>query len=107
MACTPVAAASRSIVTPARRVPHRPAVHHPPRATHRPVVRRTIRAAGKLEDTSDNSPRSPTEEGAPAVNGPFPCDLSLLTPDERAWLEQRDELRVLVLGRPASANHPS
>ena len=100
MACTPVAAASRSIVTPAaRRVPHRPAVQHPPRATHRPVVRRTIRAAGKLEDTSDNSPRSPTEEGAPTVNGPFPCDLSLLTPDERAWLEQRDELRVLVLGK--------
>ena len=101
MACTPVAAASRSIVTPAaRRVPHRPAVHHPgTRATHRPVVRRTIRAAGKLEDTSDNSPRSPTEEGAPTVNGPFPCDLSLLTPDERAWLEQRDELRVLVLGK--------
>ena len=100
MACTPVAAASRSIVTPAaRRVPHRPAVQHPPRATHRPVVRRTIRAAGKLEDTSDNSPRSPTEEGAPTVTGPFPCDLSLLTPDERAWLEQRDELRVLVLGK--------
>ena len=99
MACTPVAAASRSIVKPARRVPHRPAVQHPPRATHRPVVRRTIRAAGKLEDTSDNSPRSPTEEGAPTVNGPFPCDLSLLTPDERAWLEQRDELRVLVLGK--------
>lgn len=101
MACTPVAAASRSIVTPARRVPHRPAVHHPgTRATHRPVVRRTIiRAAGKLEDTSDNSPRSPTEEGAPTVTGPFPCDLSRLTPDERAWLEQRDELRVLVLGK--------
>ena len=100
MACTPVAAASRSIVTPARRVPHRPAVHHPgTRATHRPVVRRTIRAAGKLEDTSDNSPRSPTEEGAPTVTGPFPCDLSLLTPDERAWLHDRDELRVLVLGK--------
>lgn len=100
MACTPVAAASRSIVTPAaRRVPHRPAVQHPPRATHRPVVRRTIRAAGKLEDTSDNSPRSPTEEGAPTVTGPFPCDLSLLTPDERAWLHDRDELRVLVLGK--------
>ena len=101
MACTPVAAASRSIVTPARRVhEYRPAVHHPgTRATHRPVVRRTIRAAGKLEDTSDNSPRSPTEEGAPTVTGPFPCDLSLLTPDERAWLDQRDELRVLVLGK--------
>ena len=100
MACTPVAAASRSIVTPARRVPHRPAVHHPgTRATHRPVVRRTIRAAGKLEDTSDNSPRSPTEEGAPTVTGTFPCDLSLLTPDERAWLHERDELRVLVLGK--------
>ena len=102
MACTPVAAASRSIVTPARRVhAHRPAVHHPgTRATHRPVVRRTIiRAAGKLEDTSDNSPRSPTEEGAPTVTGPFPCDLSLLTPDERAWLHDRDELRVLVLGK--------
>ena len=101
MACTPpVAAASRSIVTPARRVPHRPVVHHPgTRATHRPVVRRTIRAAGKLEDTSDNSPRSPTEEGAPTVTGPFQCDLSLLTPDERAWLHDRDELRVLVLGK--------
>ena len=102
MACTPVAAASRSIVTPARRVhEYRPAVHHPgTRATHRPVVRRTIiRAAGKLEDTSDNSPRSPTEEGAPTVTGPFPCDLSLLTPDERAWLHDRDELRVLVLGK--------
>ena len=103
MACTPpVAAASRSIVTPARRAhEYRPAVHHPgTRATHRPVVRRTIiRAAGKLEDTSDNSPRSPTEEGAPTVTGPFPCDLSLLTPDERAWLDQRDELRVLVLGK--------
>ena len=58
-----------------------------------------IRAAGKLEDTSDNSPRSPTEEGAPTVTGPFPCDLSLLTPDERAWLHERDELRVLVLGK--------
>ena len=58
-----------------------------------------IRAAGKLEDTSDNSPRSPTEEGAPTVTGPFPCDLSLLTPDERAWLHDRDELRVLVLGK--------
>ena len=103
MACTPpVAAASRSIVTPARRAhEYRPAVHHPgTRATHRPVVRRTIiRAAGKLEDTSDNSPRSPTEEGAPTVTGPFPCDLSLLTPDERAWLHDRDELRVLVLGK--------
>ena len=101
MACTPVAAASRSIVTPARRVPHRPAVHHPGTlATHRPVVRRTIiRAAGKLEDTSDHSPRYPTEEGAPTVTGPFPCDLSLLTPDERAWLHDRDELRVLVLGK--------
>ena len=94
MSATParVAVASRSIIAP--RASRAPRGHARVRRA-RPVV---VRRAG-LEDTSDASVRSPAEEGEPTVTGPFPVDLSTLTADERAWLDARDELRVLVLGK--------
>jgi len=100
MSATParVAVASRSTVAPrSSRPPHRPARHARVRRA-RPVVPVVVPRAG-LEDTSDASVRSPAEEGEPTVTGPFPVDLSKLTADERAWLDARDELRVLVLGK--------
>ena len=102
MSATParVAIASRSVIAPrASRPPHRPASHARVRRA-RPVVPVVVPRAG-LEDTSDasSSVRSPAEEGKPTVTGPFPVDLSTLTADERAWLDARDELRVLVLGK--------
>ena len=100
MSATParVAVASRSTVAPrSSRPPHRPARHARVRRA-RPVVPVVVPRAG-LEDTSDASVRSPAEEGEPTVTGPFPVDLSTLTADERAWLDARDELRVLVLGK--------
>ena len=94
MSATParVAVASRSVIAP--RASRAPRGHARVRRA-RPVV---VRRAG-LEDTSDASVRSPAEEGEPTVTGPFPVDLSTLTADERAWLDARDELRVLVLGK--------
>ena len=108
MSATParVAIASRSVIAPrASRPPHRPASHARVRRA-RPVVPVVVPRAG-LEDTSDasSSVRSPAEEGKPTVTGPFPVDLSTLTADERAWLDARDELRVLVLGKTLSLIH--
>lgn len=80
-----VAVASSALVASSRRPPSRPWA--PSRA------RRSSILAG-LEDTAESAPRA-----EPSASGPFAVDLSPLTPDERAWLRARDELKVLVLGK--------
>ena len=77
-----LAVASSALVASSRRPSSRT------RAPNR-ARRSSIRAG--LEDTA------PCAE--PSASGPFAVDLSPLTPDERAWLRARDELKVLVLGK--------
>ena len=63
----------------------------------RPVVVHAARGArGHLGRVRSISRRRRANR---TVTGPFPVDLSTLTADERAWLDARDELRVLVLGK--------
>jgi energy-coupling factor transporter ATP-binding protein EcfA2 len=79
-----VAVAPSALVASSRR---------PPRTRVPNRARRSSLRAG-LEDTAETPPRA-----EPGVSGPFAVDLSPLTPDERAWLRARDELKVLVLGK--------
>ena len=80
-----VAVASSALVASSRQPPSRPWA--PSRARRSSIL-------ASLEDTAESAPRS-----LPSASGPFAVDLSALTPDERAWLRARDELKVLVLGK--------
>ena len=66
----------------------------PPSRTRAPNRARRSSLRAGLEDTAETAPRA-----EPSASGPFAVDLSPLTPDERAWLRARDELKVLVLGK--------
>ena len=79
-----VAVAPSALVASSRR---------PPRTRAPNRARRSSIRAG-LEDTAETAPRA-----EPSASGPFAVDLSPLTPDERAWLHARDDLKVLVLGK--------
>lgn len=84
------AASSRVAVAPSALVA---SSRRPPRTRAPNRARRSSLRAG-LEDTAETPPRA-----EPGVSGPFAVDLSPLTPDERAWLRARDDLKVLVLGK--------
>ena len=52
----------------------------------------------RLQTTATAADSSPSSFSS-LVNGPVSVDLSSLTEDESAWLAERDEFRVLVLGK--------